>query len=285
MKLLTVIGTSGVLLWSAAVARAEVGTTPESTGAVTAPSGTETTVPPPATYDNGTPATAPPRTTQDMALPGPPNNEVTTVPAESPTSMAVPPPPVQPVEDRDVGYRPYPYAVRSRVGVGLLLGGGYDQYTNSNIRNTTGDGGFWNVRLVEGTRQFVGFEAAYIGDARGMTGLGFSNNARLVSNGVEGVVRVNVPVARGFSLVEPFGFIGVGWQHYMITNNNNALSDINSKDDVLTMPFGGGLELAYRGFMADARFTYRETYFNNLTGPTGGDLNNWGVGGQIGFEF
>ena len=288
MKLLTVIGTSGLLLWSAAVARAETSPNPETMGAQTTPSGAETTTPPPATYDNGTPATAPvapPATTGDMALPGPPNNEATTVPAESPSEMAVPPPvvPVQPVENRDVEYQPY--HVVSRVGVGLLLGGGYDQYTNSNIRDTTGQGGFWNVRLIEGTRQFVGFEAAYIGDARALTALGASTNARLISNGVEGVVRVNVPVVRGYSLVEPFGFIGAGWQHYQITNQNTALSDLTSKDDVLTMPFGGGLEYAYRGFMADARFTYRETYFNNLTGRNGGDLNNWGVGGQIGFEF
>ncbi len=285
MKLLTVIGASGVLLLSVAGARAETGPTPEMTGAQTTPSGVETTTPPPATYDNGTPATAPPRTTEDTTIPGPQNNELTTVPAESPTQMAIPAPMVQPIEDRDAPYRYQPYTAASRVGVGLLLGGGYDEYTNSSIRNATGSGGFWNVRLIEGTRQVVGFEAAYIGDARGLTGLGFSNNARLVSNGAEGVVRVNVPVARGYSLVEPFGFIGVGWQHYQITNNNNALSDLAAKDDVLTMPFGGGLEYAYRGFMADARFTYRETYFNNLTGRNGGDLNNWGVGAQIGFEY
>jgi len=291
MKLLTVIGASGVLLWSAAAARAETGPNPQVNAAVTAPSGTETTVPPPATYDNGTPATAPVNTPpaaatrQDMALPGPASTNVEVVPAESPTQMAVPPPvaPIQPVEDRDTGYREQ--RVVSRVGVGLLLGGGYQQFTNNGIRNTTGDGGYWNVRLVEGTRQFVGFEAAYVGDARGMTGLGFSNNARLISNGVEGAVRVNVPIPRGLSLVEPFGFIGVGWQHYQITNNNNALADVTSKDDILTMPVGGGLEFAYRGFMADARFTYRETYFNNLLGPNGGDLNNWNVGGQIGFEY
>ncbi len=288
MKLLTVIGASGVLLLGVAGARAETGPNPELSGAQTTPSGVETTTPPPATYDNGTPATAPtapPRTTEDTALPGPPNNEMTAIPAESPTQMAVPPPMVQPIADRDSAYGYQPYTVASRVGVGLLLGGGYDQYTNSSIRNATGSGGFWNVRLIEGTRQVVGFEAAYIGDARGLTGLGDSNNARLVSNGAEGVVRVNVPVARGYSLVEPFGFIGVGWQHYQITNNNNPLSDLTAKDDVLTMPFGGGLEYAYRGFMADARFTYRETYFNNLTGRNGGDLNNWGVGAQIGFEY
>jgi hypothetical protein len=206
---------------------------------------------------------------------------VAPLPAESPTQMAVPPP-IQPVDNRDVAYMPRP--VPSHVGVGLLLGGGYEQFTNSGIRNQTGEGGYWNVRAVAGTREFIGVEAAYVGDARGLTGLGFSNNARLISNGVEGALRLNVPVAKGYSLVEPFGFVGVGWQHYQITNNNNVLSDVVARDDVLTVPFGGGLEFAYRGFLADARFTYRETYFNNMFGATG-NLNSWGAGGQIGFEF
>lgn len=302
MKLLRVIGASGVLLWSAAIARAETGPTPETSGAVTTPSGTETTTPPPATYDNGTPATAPAApatvpeartppaaTSQDMALPPPPNGQATEgVPIESPNAMAAPVTPVTPVaatpvQDYDTGY--HQPGVMSRVGVGLLLGGGYQQFTNNNLRNETSQGGYWNVRIVEGTRQFVGFEAAYVGDARGLTGLGFSNDARLISNGLEGALRVNVPIVRGLALVEPFGFIGVGWQHYQVTNNNNSLADITAKDDILTMPFGGGLEFAYRGFMADARFTYRETYYNNLLGPNGGDLNNWNVGGQVGFEF
>jgi hypothetical protein len=294
MKLLRVIGASGVLLWSAAMARAEVGPNPETSGAVTTPSGTETTTPPPATYDNGTPATAPAAepaappasTTQDMAVPdtsvGAGETGVAPLPAESPSHMAVPPP-IQSTDTRDVGYAPQP--VPSRVGVGLLLGGGYERFTNDNIRNQSGEGGYWNVRAIVGTREFIGAEAAYVGDARGLTGLGFSNNARLISNGLEGVLRLNVPVARGYSLIEPFGFVGVGWQHYVISNNNTVLSDISARDDILTVPFGGGLEFAYRGFMADARFTYRETYYNNLLGRTGGDLNNWGVGGQIGFEF
>lgn len=295
MKLLRVIGASGLLLWSASMARAEVSPNPETSGAVTTPSGTETTMPPPATYDPGTPATAPatepatppPSTSQDMAVPessvGVGETGVAPLPAESPTQMAVPPPPVQPVDNRDIGYAARP--VPSRVGAGLLLGGGYQQFTNSGIRNQTGEGGYWTVRAVVGTREFIGAEAAYVGDARGLTGLGFSNNARLISNGLEGVLRLNVPIVRGYSLIEPFGFVGVGWQHYVITNNTTTtLSDITVRDDIMTVPFGAGMEFAYRGFLADARFTYRETYYNDLTRPSG-DLNSWGVGGQIGFEF
>jgi hypothetical protein len=37
--------------------------------------------------------------------------------------------------------------------------------------------------------------------------------------------------------------------------------------------------------LADARFTYRQTYLNDLLRTSGGRLNNWGVGAQLGVEF
>jgi hypothetical protein len=102
---------------------------------------------------------------------------------------------------------------------------------------------------------------------------------------VEGALRVNIPLVQGRSIVEPFGFVGLGWQHYSITNTNTAVSDVNDSDDVMTVPYGGGLEFGYGSFLADARFTYRQTYYNNLLRTTGGNLNNWGVAGQVGFQF
>ena len=37
--------------------------------------------------------------------------------------------------------------------------------------------------------------------------------------------------------------------------------------------------------LADARFTYRQTYMNDLLRTTGGKLNAWGVGTQVGVTF
>jgi hypothetical protein len=219
-------------------------------------------------------------------------------PAASSTNIDVLPPPPngQSVEPVPVAPLPpmqgapegayYPgYATASRVGVGLLIGGGFQDFTNSRLKNATGDGGYWTARIIAGSREYVGMEAAYVGDARSITGLGLGNDSRLMSNGLEGNLRLNIPIVRGASLLEPFGFVGIGWSHYTISQNNAAVSDFVSSDDVLTLPYGGGLEYAYRGFMADARFTYKQTYYNNLTETTGGNLNNWGVGGQIGFEY
>jgi hypothetical protein len=230
--------------------------------------------------------TAPPPGEPNQIAPSGDASGVTALPAPgingTVTEPAAPLPPGPPI----VYSTPPPRqtAWRQPVGMAFLAGGGFQDFSNGALRSRTGDGGYWNVRALAGTRQIVGFEAAYVGDARSISGVGLSGNARLMSNGVEGALRLNLPLAQGPSLVEPFGFVGVGWAHYQVSGNS-ALSTVASSDDVLTVPFGAGLELAYRGFMADARFTYRRTYENDLLGPGGGNLNNWGVGAQIGFEY
>ncbi|HEX3694957.1 MAG TPA: hypothetical protein VH374_06155 [Polyangia bacterium] len=172
-----------------------------------------------------------------------------------------------------------------RVGAALLVGGGFEDFTNSDLRSVTGGGGSWCVRAVAGNREFVGLEAAYVGAARSINVLGPGSNANLVSNGVEGALRLNVPIMRRSSLVEPFAFVGLGWQHYSVTSGDVSRLDMTNNDDIMTMPLGGGLEFAYRRFIADARFTFRETYYNDLMRATGDKLNTWGVGGQLGMEF
>jgi hypothetical protein len=187
--------------------------------------------------------------------------------------------PVQPVEHDVYTERPWIY----KVGAGFLLGGGFEDIRNPTLRSMTGDGGFWNARVVAGTRQYLGIEAAYQGSARGITALGAQNDSRLISNGVEGDLRLNIPIVMGRGLLEPFGFVGVGWQHWNVTNANVATADLSgTRDDVLTVPYGGGLEFGYGALLADARFTYRQTYFNNLV--PGGNLT-WTAGGQLGVQF
>ena len=79
----------------------------------------------------------------------------------------------------------------------MLVGGGFQDFTNGRLKDATGDGGYWTARIVAGTRQYVGMEAAYVGDARSITGLGLGNDSRLISNGLEGNLRLNIPIVRG----------------------------------------------------------------------------------------
>jgi hypothetical protein len=283
------------------VAKAEtVDTIPtDDSAAVGVGAGTDTTTPPnPATVQ---PPPPPPVTNSDTGVnavtsPSYPQARPTDTPAaaQSGATVETAAPPIGPLpnepavqpdvvpihQDVYVEQRPWIY----KVGGGILLGGGFEDFTNGTLKNMTSNGGFWTGRLVAGTRQFIGLEAAYIGSARGITALGANSDARLVSNGAEGALRVNIPIAQGRSLIEPFGFVGLGWQHWNVTNANIATSDLSgTKDNVMTVPYGGGLEFGYGALLVDARFTYRQTYYNNLV--PGGNLNTWGAGGQIGVEF
>jgi len=201
-------------------------------------------------------------------------------PAAAPYANTPPPPPPYEIEGAT---HPYP-AWMTKIGVAMMLGGGYEDFTYSAVRAVTNGGGSWDARLAAGTRQFIALEAAYVGGARTVNLLGATSNTNLVNNGLEGDFRLNVPLAAGLSLVEPFAFVGLGWQHYSTTSSFTS-ADITSSSNVMTMPFGGGLMYAYSMFMVDARFTWRQTYFNNMFSTENAKLNTWGVGGNIGVEF
>ena len=180
----------------------------------------------------------------------------------------------------------------SKFGFALMAGGGYQDFANSNMRDRTNGAGAWDVRFIGGTRSFVGFEGAYLGSARSIQSLGVTaNNPSLISHGIEGNLRLNVPIMRGPSLIEPYGVVGIGWSRYHIANfnsNTQTLSDFtSSSDDVMTVPFGLGFAYGYKALLVDVRGTYAATYYNNLLqGSNGsGTLNTWGVGGQVGFAF
>jgi hypothetical protein len=231
------------------------------------------------------PATAVPTTTPDIDAPVSPAAPV--VPGEMPpmvTPMALPPPAPPVHAERSGSGRGLP-AWMAPIGAAVMLGGGYEDFTYSNVKEMTGGGGSWDARLVAGTRRFIGLEAAYVGAARSIQTLGLAQNTSLVSNGVEGALRVNVPLVQGMSLIEPFGFIGLGWQHYSLTNAASNTSDLTGSDDVMSMPYGGGIEASVGAVLIDARFTYRQTYMNDLLRATGGKLNTWGVGGNLGVAF
>jgi hypothetical protein len=176
-------------------------------------------------------------------------------------------------------------------GFALMAGGGYQDFTESSMRGATTGAGAWDARFIAGTNSIIGLEASYIGAARQMSGLGItSNDPYLVSNGVNGTVRLNVPLRYGSSLFEPYGYAGLGYSRYTISDyNQNAgrLSNFSSSDDVMNFPVGGGFAYAYKAFIMDVRGGWTGTYYQNLL--VGGDrsntLNYWNVGSQIGFMF
>jgi hypothetical protein len=181
---------------------------------------------------------------------------------------------------------PPPFTPASGFGMELMLGGGAADFVHSDIRSVTGTAATWNVRFAAGTRRWVGFELGYVGAAQSIQGLGVPQSRTLMQNGGEGVLRLNAPLTRGTWLLEPFVFGGVGWSNYTVSNTPSGTASLNSQDNVLTVPAGGGFAAGYHGFMFDARFTYRPTFLDDLiVGGGNGSLTSWNVSGQVGYEF
>jgi len=175
----------------------------------------------------------------------------------------------------------------SKMGLAILAGGGVTDFTQGTTRDETHLGGTWDVRVIFGTRHWIGFEASYVGGASPIEGLGLSSNSKLVRNGIEGALRVQAPLRHQCTLLEPYILGGVGWNAYRVTNANVSTSSVaTNSDNTLVLPFGVGFMVGYKGFVFDVRYTIRPTYQQTLLANQGANgLTNWDAGGMIGFEF
>jgi hypothetical protein len=223
-------------------------------------------------------ATPAPEATPEPAEPVAPVEET------PPAPIAAAPPPTQPTYELAPGYH-----YTSIIGMALLVGGGFQDFTHGNARDLTAGGGSWNARIVAGTRSFIGVEAAYVGSANNVRNvLGTNVSSSVIGNGLEGALRLQVPIMTGYHMIEPFGFVGLGWSNYRVTNNQIATSSFATKsDNVMTVPLGGGVAYTYKMFTVDGRVNWTPTYYNNLILQTSGSnrLDHWGVGGNLGVAF
>jgi hypothetical protein len=174
------------------------------------------------------------------------------------------------------------------IGVGATVGGGVTGFVDEKARAFTGTGGSWEARVSAGTRSYLAFEAAYIGSAQNISALGLGSNARLIGNGAEGDVRINLTR----QMVQPYVFGGLGWDRYQLSMSGSNTSSLRDQDDVMTVPFGAGLSVrAGKGFLFDVRATGRAAYYDDLMdGPyaaSGQDakLHSWNLGARLGWEF
>lgn len=176
----------------------------------------------------------------------------------------------------------------SRFGMTLAGGGGVTAFAGSGTRDVTQTGGSWDVRIAFRTRRLLGFEISYIGGANLVHGLGLqTSDTRLIRNGVEPALRLNVPFYAKDTLLEPYFVGGMGWNGYRITNAGGATESASPTDtNTLAFPFAVGFAVGYKGFVADARATLRPTFRQTTLRDQGSDaLTNWDLGGMIGFEF
>jgi hypothetical protein len=170
-------------------------------------------------------------------------------------------------------------------GLGFQLGGGVTGFSREATRDQFGTGGYWDARVVYGTRSWLGAELAYVGSAREAQ---LSGGPQLLGNGAEAALRANLPLQAGRLRLAPFAFAGLGWTYYSAVDDEIGA---NVKDgNALTVPFGAGLSAAYQGFTFDARFTYRPVFDDDLVQKPGSasdhaDLQNWAAGITLGYEI
>lgn len=206
----------------------------------------------------------------------------TTTPAPAP--QATPPPPMAMEEPT------YEAPWYERLGYGLSIGGGVDDFVGDALRGTTGVGGGWNVRFTAGTRSWLAIEASYIGSAQSIDAIGLDNDAVLVGNGLQGGIRLNV--LQNY-YVQPFIYGAAAWRHYDLSNDSFNTSDVRNDDDVFELPVGVGVAGYIQGFMADVRAEYRGAWGNDLIPAFSGDddgsivgsMDRWSVNGSLGMEF
>ncbi len=250
----------------------------------------------PTTPNPNDPVPTPDPTIPDPTRPGPiyePTLPAPTIPAPTepapvpitqrtePTPMTVVVNPVIPLT------RSEDWWSMDKAGFAISVGGGVEGFTNSAVRDTTKDGGDWNVRASFGTRLPLGFEASYLGSLQTIDALGLDTHARLVGNGVQGDLRLNVTTNQ---IIQPYLFGGVAWRRYSLNNVAFNTSDISSSDDVLEVPVGLGLAYKMKGLVLDARGEFRGSFYDNLvpepnTTSNSTRLHRWGVNANIGYEF
>jgi hypothetical protein len=182
----------------------------------------------------------------------------------------------------------------TQIGISLGLGGGVTNFAASEMTDVANVGGTWEVRATVGTRLFLAGEVAYVGSRRnidltGVTGSSAGETPHIFTHGIEGTARVQYPYLTGSWLVEPFAFGGLGWTHLGVDASVSPTSAIRTtSDDILVVPFGGGLSAAWNGLLFEGRFTYRPAFNEDLLRKPDGtiaSLSNWSVGGLVGYEF
>jgi hypothetical protein len=174
--------------------------------------------------------------------------------------------------------------LQTKYGMSASIGGGVVGFTEKNLTDMTDPGGSWTARVTFGTRMYVAAELAYVGTAQNIETFGMDPSAALISNGVEGAVRLNL-VDEG--IWQPYAFVGLAWRRYNLVNEDFNTSSVEDEDDVGEVPFGAGLAFRYSGFVADARFEFRPAFNSDLLALGGNDtqLHAWSANGRIGWEF
>jgi len=174
------------------------------------------------------------------------------------------------------------------VGIGVIVGGGVAGFTDHALRAATSNvGGLWDLRATFGTHAPLAVEAAYTGSATGVDSLLGTAHTTLIGTAFEADARLNLAPHLDW---DPYVFAGFGWQRFTIDDRELQFSDtgIRSRDDLLVMPFGGGLAFRRGGLVTDLRGTVRAASGSEMIVDRAGryaPMHSWEASAALGYEF
>jgi hypothetical protein len=172
------------------------------------------------------------------------------------------------------------------IGMALALGGGLDDFTGDDMRNTTGVGFGWTARVLFGTHSIIAGELAYIGSAQGIDRFGLAGRSTLYGNGAQADVRLNTTTDY---FLQPYLYGGVAWRHYSLSAGSPNTSDIADSTDTFEVPLGVGLATYVHEIVFEVRGEYRFSWADHaiVPGPNGNAplLDRWGLSSSAGIAF
>ncbi len=199
--------------------------------------------------------------------------------ARTSSAFAVENPDTMPMGRMDQRDRP---SLMKRVGLALDVGGGVHDFVDRGHRGLVSAGAGWAARLTVGTRRHLAGEVAYVGSANAVkNALGAADHAILISNGVEGLVRVNVLVNDW----QPYAVAGYTYRRYNMQNsaaNTSAIADGTNSSEI---PVGLGLAYRKNHFIGDLRGMVHPSVASELLPSSNGKPIAVSLAGKVGFEF
>lgn len=175
------------------------------------------------------------------------------------------------------------------IGVEVAVGGGVEDFTGEDMRDTTDPAGLWDIRAIVGTRSYIGFEAGYVGTASMVTAPLGGEDATLLGTTLEALARTNFLPD---SDIQPYAFLGAAWRRYDVQGEEftTSASGMDDRDDLLLIPVGAGVGYRYMNVVADARFTFRLATGEDLVVQDEANdefapMHTWGASARVGYEF
>ena len=186
-----------------------------------------------------------------------------------------------------------PFGIDTRI-IDVQVGVGSGDFIAQKQRDLTAFGGTWDARAVVGADSPIALEAAYTGGAQGLRASGTDRNANsvLLNNGLEGGVKVGLPLEAGNRVhVKPFVDGGLGWKHYTLVGEGASTGGLQNDDSQMVVPVGAGVDIGVGNLKIDTRATYRHALFADMFGNTSGgfgdpnEMHTWNLQASLGFAF